>query len=188
MNGVWHLPEVRAAAERLIAEAALLRLEQPHLTPLQRLQAARARAVNEMIAANVAIAKTAEMARAGPWKEMALCRPWEDTAVSKAPPPKPHRQTVEERYARIREVAAAHPELRTFQQIADRCGCTRNVVRRALPYKPKVRRTAKEQHQEVIDLAAANPAWRAQQIAEQTGYRRRTVALILLRARRSAQG
>jgi hypothetical protein len=64
---IWELPPVRQAAQTILLEARFLRLEHPEMTPLERIQEARARCVPEVLAALGSIIRAEEMAKNGPW-------------------------------------------------------------------------------------------------------------------------
>jgi hypothetical protein len=64
---VWTIPEVRQAVRRILHAAQLVRLEQPDLPPLRRLQEARRYCPGEILMATMAIIRAEEWAKNGPW-------------------------------------------------------------------------------------------------------------------------
>jgi hypothetical protein len=64
---VWVIPEVRQAVRQILNAAQLVRIEQPDLPPLRRLQEARRYCPGEILTATGAITRAEEMARNGPW-------------------------------------------------------------------------------------------------------------------------
>jgi hypothetical protein len=59
---VYALPAVQAAAEAIRSALVRVRLEHPELTPLQQVQAAKARCVDAIVAANTAVSRAERLA------------------------------------------------------------------------------------------------------------------------------
>jgi hypothetical protein len=112
---VWTIPEVRLAAEAILAAAQLVCLEHPEMTPHERMREARARCVSEILSAALAIELAELEASTRVVTERKRATPWLTDY---------HRQlrpTVEARRERIRKVARLHPEW-TSRELAEHLG------------------------------------------------------------------
>jgi hypothetical protein len=121
------LPAVRAAAEAIRSAAVRVKLEHPEMTPLEQLQAARARCTDVIVEANVAIRRAEERQLYGPL-DMTAKRghsAGEKASVEKV------QKAAKERWEKIRKVAGANPGW-SRSQIADACEVSLATVRRAL--------------------------------------------------------
>jgi hypothetical protein len=121
------LPAVRAAAEAIRSAEARVRAEHPGWTPLEQLQEARARCADAIVAANLAIHRAGERQMYGPMDMTAL----RGHSAGEKAAHKKERTKAEERWHRIREVAATNPGW-SRSQLANACGVSLPTVRRAL--------------------------------------------------------
>jgi hypothetical protein len=177
----WQLPEVLRAAERIRAEAAILQLEARAMTPLERLQEARARCVPGT--AIIATMKAEELEKFGPWKAIPVDHG--NRGIGLNGYLKRRSQAAQEGYAQIRELAAAHPDW-SRQEVASHVGCSTTTVSAAVPGRWNGQRqkiaSAERRYREIHALAAANPGLSCEQLGELAGVSRTTAAKALQHA------
>jgi hypothetical protein len=126
---VWTIPEVRLAAEAILAAEQQVRLEHPNWTPHERIQEARARCVSEILSATMAIDLAELDASTRAVTEPKHETPWFTEYHRKLRPIVDARR--EERYERIRQAARLHPEW-SRRELVEMLGITRSKVNAAL--------------------------------------------------------
>jgi hypothetical protein len=118
---IWEIPQVRLAAEAILAAAQQVRLDHPKMTQRERIQEARARCVVDILAAVTAIELAELDASTKVVTDPKRATPWITDYHSKLRPSVEARR--EERQERIRKVARLHPDW-TSRELAEYLGAS----------------------------------------------------------------